>query len=299
LLLPSGSDTQASSTKVSERSPRKALQLCPNDKLAFREICRNHARALIQAGFDVSTIFFAGATADGEFPGRVDYLGHHSLKGKTSRIRRQIDELLKGQSPELIVTHRYRALRVAIALNHTRVRQRLPPAETILALAHEYGFLRALPELPPGTSLVFIGAGSERATLNSAIHAAGLENRVRLAGHVPHAHRYLQAFDAVLVAAGRREAFGMILLEAMLARVPVICADSPGPRQVLQGHGHSFELQNPASLAAALKGVFTDGCAEASAERLEGARQHVIDTYSIPILEEIYAHSLALDRTVY
>ena len=49
------------------------------------------------------------------------------------------------------------------------------------------------------------------------------------------------------------EPFGMVLLEAMAAGVPVICSDCGGGREVVEGVGRLFALADRAALASQLR----------------------------------------------
>ncbi len=102
------------------------------------------------------------------------------------------------------------------------------------------GFADAIESLPRNARLVFVGDGEERDALRRQIDVAGLALRVTLLGSVEQASRYFAAFDLLLAAPRYDEAFGMTLLEAMAARLPVLCADSPGPRSVLGEAGTYF-----------------------------------------------------------
>ena len=95
--------------------------------------------------------------------------------------------------------------------------------------------------------LVFLGDGVLRGELDAV---TAPHTSIRLLGQVPDARRYFEALDVVLACATKREAFGMVLLEAMAAGVPVVCADQPGPQEVLGSLGFYFD--DDASMAVAL-----------------------------------------------
>ena len=107
------------------------------------------------------------------------------------------------------------------------------------------GFRRALPKLGSDAQLVFVGSGDEAERLPKAPN-------IVLAGFVPEAPRYLRAFDVVLSTSTAREAFGMSLVEALAASVPVVCADQPGPREATGGCARYFDGNDVDALAAAL-----------------------------------------------
>ena len=80
----------------------------------------------------------------------------------------------------------------------------------------------------PNTRLVFVGDGELRPALE---RTAG--TGVTFAGFRGDARRLYAAVDVVLACATRHEAFGLVLLEALAAGVPIVCADQPGPKFVL------------------------------------------------------------------
>lgn len=100
-------------------------------------------------------------------------------------------------------------------------------------LSYYKGFdvlLRAL-ALVPAATLLLIGRGECEAQLKSLARDLGIEARVRFAGHVDDAtlsrvYREAQVFS--LPSVERTEAFGIVLLEAMRARLPVIASAIPG-----------------------------------------------------------------------
>lgn len=71
------------------------------------------------------------------------------------------------------------------------------------------------------------------ANLGRQIRDLGLEDRVTLTGHVPRAEPYIEALD-VLVCASTSEPFGIVLLEAMRAGVPVISTRVGGPAEIIR-----------------------------------------------------------------
>ncbi|MEX2489379.1 MAG: glycosyltransferase [Pseudomonadales bacterium] len=80
--------------------------------------------------------------------------------------------------------------------------------------------------------LVLVGGGPQESSLKQQAVRLGLEERIVFAGAVNDAWRYLKAFDAFVLTSGAEEAFGIVLLEAMLAEIPIISSDAPGPKEV-------------------------------------------------------------------
>ena len=112
-------------------------------------------------------------------------------------------------------------------------------------------FAQALPRLPAGSLLAFMGSGKLEASLKSLAAELGVSEQVRFLGQVPHGRRYFKAFDLFALTSDH-EPFGMVLLEAMAAGLPVVCSDCGGGQEVVKGVGEVFPFSDAASLAAAL-----------------------------------------------
>ena len=110
--------------------------------------------------------------------------------------------------------------------------------------------LRALPLLPDDTVLVVLGEGPERAVLEQLARELGIERRVFLLGRVPDVAAWLRR-ATVLVHPARWEGFGLGVLEAMLAGLPVVASRvSSLPELVVDGEtGLLVEPDDPSALA--------------------------------------------------
>jgi glycosyltransferase involved in cell wall biosynthesis len=92
------------------------------------------------------------------------------------------------------------------------------------------------------------------ASLPELIARLGLDDAVTLTGEVADATALIEQFD-VLVNASDPEPFGIVLIEAMAAGVPVVAVDAGGPRDIVE-HARTGMLARsgePADLAAALE----------------------------------------------
>lgn len=95
--------------------------------------------------------------------------------------------------------------------------------------------IRALAELPDDVVLVVLGEGPERAALLRLARELGVEARVFLLGRVPDVAAWLGR-ATVLVHPARWEGFGLGVLEAMLAGLPVVATNvSALPELVVDG----------------------------------------------------------------
>jgi len=97
--------------------------------------------------------------------------------------------------------------------------------------------------------LVIIGEGPEREMLESLKSELGLNNKLKLLGYVSDAANLVSAFDVFVLSSGEAEAFGIVLLEAMQAKVPVISTNAPGPAEVVADAGLVFENGSVEDLA--------------------------------------------------
>jgi glycosyltransferase involved in cell wall biosynthesis len=95
--------------------------------------------------------------------------------------------------------------------------------------------VRALVSLPDDTVLVVLGDGPERARLEHLAHDLGVDRRVFLLGRVPDVAAWLHR-ASVFVHPARWEGFGLAVLEAMVAGLPVVATNvSALPELVVDG----------------------------------------------------------------
>jgi glycosyltransferase involved in cell wall biosynthesis len=113
--------------------------------------------------------------------------------------------------------------------------------------------IRSLPSLPENTVLVVLGEGPERAALESLARDLGVARRVHLPGRVPDVAAWLRR-ASVLVHPARWEGFGLGVLEAMLAGLPVVATSvSSLPELVVDGAtGVLVPPDDPRALASAV-----------------------------------------------
>ena len=135
------------------------------------------------------------------------------------------------------------------------------------------GFAQALPNLPENSQLVILGKGRLEQDLKELAMELGIGAHVRLPGQVAQASRYFKAFD-VFALSSDHEPFGMVLLEAMAAGVPLAATSCGGAKEVVEGVGVLFALGDDASLAQALTHLSTldaeqrQACADLMLQRL-------------------------------
>lgn len=129
-------------------------------------------------------------------------------------------------------------------------------------LSHYKGFevLCQAAALVPGITVCFVGEGEERQRLEQIISRLGLGGRVLLAGALSDAsldecYRSCDVF--CLPSLSRSEAFGMVLLEAMMRGKPCVASavDGGGPSSVVEHEktGLLVAPANPRALADGLR----------------------------------------------
>jgi len=134
---------------------------------------------------------------------------------------------------------------------------RLDPRKGFAVMVEAFGLLsRAHSE----ALLVVAGDGKERTAVARLPRA--LRERVVMLGSVPHdlLPPYHAASEVFAAPAVGRESFGIVLVEAMAAGLPVVASDIPGYREVVrQGEdGLLVPPRDPEALAAALGSVLDD-----------------------------------------
>lgn len=112
--------------------------------------------------------------------------------------------------------------------------------------------------------LVIVGDGPERARLETLAREMGVAERVHFAGRVPDDDlpSYYQAADIFVLASHlRAEAFGIVLLEAMAAGLPLVTTElGTGTSEVNQHGTTGFVVppDDPEALARALRALLAD-----------------------------------------
>lgn len=111
-------------------------------------------------------------------------------------------------------------------------------------------FARIAPRFPQA-DLWIVGRGRLAPSLAELARGLGVEERVKFPGYLPAVQALFPAFD-LYVSTSHREPFGMVLLEAMVAGVPVLASDCGGAPEVLRGSGVLYPSGDEAALAQRL-----------------------------------------------
>jgi mannosyltransferase len=150
----------------------------------------------------------------------------------------------------------------------------------------------------PPSGLLFVGAtDSEYHEVDKSLaagileraQALGLADRVRLTGPLTNIEQAYHAAD-LFVMPSTREAFGMVLVEAMASSLPVVASAIPGVTDEIVAAGHTGVLVPPGdvpALAAAMRRLLIDHAAAATMGA--DARQSVVRNYGIEAARQRWA----------
>ena len=126
------------------------------------------------------------------------------------------------------------------------------------------------------SQLVILGSGRLEQQLKDLARKLGVEQQIVFLGQVQDAVNYYKAFDLFALSSDR-EPFGLVLLEAMVAKVPVVASDCGGASEVVADTGYLFDFAD----VAALTGVMHKVCAENNEILVEQAYNKLKGSYSI------------------
>jgi len=102
--------------------------------------------------------------------------------------------------------------------------------------------------------LAIAGHGRLDDSLKALAAELGVADRVRFLGQVPGMDRYFRAFDSFVLSSDH-EPFGMVLLEAMAAEIPVVATDCGGAREVVAAAEWRFPLGDTDTLCTRMHAV--------------------------------------------
>lgn len=108
--------------------------------------------------------------------------------------------------------------------------------------------IRSLSLLPAQVCLVLVGDGERLGECKALVQSLGLDERVEFLGARSDINAILHAVD-VGVLSSHHEGFGLAIVEAMAAGLPVVASDIQGVNKIVLGAGLLFEQGNPAALA--------------------------------------------------
>lgn len=167
-------------------------------------------------------------------------------------------------------------------------------------LVEKKGFdllLDALAELPsaaPPILLTLAGDGALRAALEARARALAPRVTVRFVGWIDEVASLFAAAD-LFVLPSRDEPFGIVVLEAMAAGVPIVATRTAGPLEILDADtARLVEVENVAALSAAIAADLADPAAaqRRAARAVTAFRASYSAAAVVPRYEAVYAELL-------
>lgn len=154
--------------------------------------------------------------------------------------------------------------------------------------------LMALAKLDKKFHLKIAGSGVEEKNLKEQVRVLGLQDRVEFCGWIKDKKNFFTSFDIFCMPSIdiANETFGLVLLEAMKYRTPIICCNADGPRDVVRDEidGLIFDVRhdNEQKMAAEIVKKMQRLTQEKGlANRLiENSFLRLIERFSYPALEK-------------
>ncbi|HTN60176.1 MAG TPA: glycosyltransferase, partial [Devosia sp.] len=149
--------------------------------------------------------------------------------------------------------------------------------------------------LLPAAHLVIAGEGEDRAQLLAAAASAGVANRLHLIGDRPRAAvASLLAAGDIYIFPSIWETFGLAVVEAGMAGLPIVAADLPVLREVLQpavegGMARFHPPKDAVALASAIAAILAD---YPDTVRRMASAEAMIERHGVPPMLDAYERLL-------
>ncbi len=123
--------------------------------------------------------------------------------------------------------------------------------------------------IPADFRLVILGDGPQRASLQAQIDAGGMRDRILLAGFRDPVAPWLRRAQGFVLAT-HGEGFGLVVLEALLAGLPVAAARVPGVVEVMDDGrmGRLFDAGDLSAVTRAIEDIATGALPPPDADAL-------------------------------
>jgi phosphatidylinositol alpha-mannosyltransferase len=149
----------------------------------------------------------------------------------------------------------------------------------------------------PGLRLVVVGDGPQRSAVDGL--TPELRARVEMLGAVPNVdlHPYEAACDLYVGTAVGGESFGVVLVEAMAAGLPIVASDIPGYDEVMSDgiEGVLVPPRDAAAVARAVASILDDPGLAGRMSEAGRARARTFDWSVVGVqLEDVYGRAIAL-----
>lgn len=168
-----------------------------------------------------------------------------------------------------------------------RLKHQTKGQDVLIRAMHEIVYTHGIHDV----NVDFIGDGPSLNYLLDLVHQVGVERYCKFLGAKPRAWVFqcLRDYD-LLVQPSRREAFGLSIAEAMMAKVPVLVSNIPGASEVIDcgTYGYAFTSADPINCAHVIIGIMSASSNSKIKTMVEAAYQHAIKNFSIATISNQY-----------
>ena len=133
------------------------------------------------------------------------------------------------------------------------------------------------------SKLLLLGSGRLEGILKQLACDLGVEQHVVFVGQVENAVNYYRAFDLFALSSDK-EPFGLVLLEAMVARVPVVASNCGGAIEVVSDVGWLFDFGDVEALSKVMELAHSG----VDKELIETAYLKVENKFSIKAVKSVF-----------
>lgn len=221
-----------------------------------------------------------------EWMQRRSYRRFDAVVAVSERLRSQVVASGVADARVHAVRNAWRPSAAALSREEARRVLNLPPDHPVVGWVGRLHpgkgpdvALRAFAAAPRDATLVFIGDGPARGSLETLAESLGVNGRVRFAGRVPGAGRLLRSLDAFLMSSWS-EGTPMVILEAMSAGVPIVTTAVGGiPDVVSAAEAVLVPAGDVGGLCRGLSSVLEDP--EGAAQRARAAGRRVETEFAV------------------
>lgn len=138
----------------------------------------------------------------------------------------------------------------------------------------------------PNAKLIILGDGQLEQELKQQVNTLHLTNDIIFTGFVHNGFRFMKACD-VYISSSIQEAFGRVLIEAMVAKIPIIATRVNGVPEVVGDAGILIDAANPDQLAAQMLKLYQASQIEREQLGLKGYARAIND-FSLQKFNEVF-----------
>jgi len=131
----------------------------------------------------------------------------------------------------------------------------------------------------PQAILVILGQGRLECTLKQQVKQLNIEHKIFFLGLIPNAIDYFKAFDCFVLSSDN-EPFGMVLLEAISAQIPIIATAAGGAQEIMTQKKWLFNVGDSPHLSQLLNKII----------KLNQQDKHQIIQQNQQYLEQNFSH---------